>query len=89
MDSAVNNSVINYQAAHPGVLTAPDSVGKVPLYSAADTEKLYREMTKDIYQKTSRVNSGKSYSTPKPVIFLGGIVSLAFLWSVCKKLFKK
>ncbi len=84
-----NNNMISYKAANLGVLAAPDSIGKVQLYSDAEAEKLYKEMSNDIYTKQSKVSPGKSYKTPKPVYYIGGAAVLTFLWTVCKKLIKK
>ena len=67
----------------------PDGIGKVQLYSDIEADKLYREITGDIYQKQSKVNPGKTYKTPKPVLFVGGAAALTFLFTVCKKLIKK
>ncbi len=89
MNSVGNNSAISYKAANIGVLTVPDGIGKVQLYSDTEADKLYREITSDIYQKQSKVNPGKTYKTPKPVLFVGGAAALTFLFTVCKKLIKK
>lgn len=89
MNSVANNNPITYKAANIGVLTAPDSIGKAQLYSDADAEKLYKDMNKDIYQKQSHINPGKTYKTPKPVYYVGGLTALTFVWTVCKKLIKK
>ena len=51
MNSVGNNSAISYKAANIGVLTVPDGIGKVQLYSDTEADKLYREITSDIYQK--------------------------------------
>ena len=89
MNSVVNNSAINYQAANLGVLTVPDGVGKVQLYSDIDANKMYKALTNDVSQKQSKVKPGKTYKTPTAVLFTGGAAALAFLFAVCKKIIKK
>jgi len=84
-----NNNIISYQAANVGVLSAPDKIGKVELYSAAEADRQFQQMCNDIYQKQSKVTPGKSYSTPKSVLLIGGAAALTFLWSVCKNIFKR
>lgn len=89
MNSVGNNSAINYQAAHIGVLSAPDKIGKCTLYSEGEAEKQYQELNRDIYEKQKSVNPGKQYSTPKGVYYVSGVAVVTFLWTVCKKLIKK
>ncbi len=89
MNSVGNNSAIAYKAANVGVLTAPDSIGKCTLYSAGEAEKQYQEMSRDIYEKQKAVSPGNKYSTPKGIYYIGGAAVLTFLWTVCKKLFRK
>lgn len=87
--SSVQNNNIAYKAADIGVLPAPDKIGKPELFSASEADKNFHQMCNDIYQKQSGVIPGKSYSTPKSVIWIGGAAVLAFLWTVCKNIFKR
>ena len=89
MNSVSNNNSIPYQSAAIGVLTAPDSVGKTTLYSAKESDKLYREMNKDIYSRQKKVDFLDSKKTPKSVIFTAGVAVLTFCGFVVKKIIKK
>ncbi len=89
MNSVSNNNSVSYQAANIGVLTAPDSVGKVTLYSAKDTDMLYKQMSQDIYSRQKKVDFLDDKKTPKPVLYTAGITVLTFLGFVIKKLIKK
>ncbi len=89
MNSVSSNYGLNYTAANVGVLTAPDSVGKIKLYSNEETEKKFKQFNSDISSKQKKISFENKKKTPKPVLYFLGAAGIFTSWKLLKIIFRK
>lgn len=76
IDNPANKSM-HYGQLHVGVLTPPDSIPKVTLYSEKEADKRYHEMQYDIYQKQKQAKPPKKSKFPSILKYLGAIIGIS------------
>ncbi len=89
MNSVSNSYGLNYTAANIGVLSAPDSVGRIKLYSNDETEKQFKQFNSDISSKRKKISFENKKNTPKPVLYFLGAAGIFTIWKLLKIILRK
>lgn len=95
IDNPANKSM-HYGRANVGILTPPDRLPKIVLYSSQQANKEYNQMLNDIYEKQKDAKAPNQHKIPTVLKIIGGtsaifgiLVFKKDLAKIIKGLFKK